>query len=236
MNKLQIFTSPEFGQVRTIDVDGQPLFVANDVARALGYSNPSKATNDHCRKAVMAWGNDSLGRRQEFKVIPEGDIYRLVVKSQLPSAERFEGWVFDEVLPTIRQTGIYADLSPELKAIFAHDKKIRAVVEHMEDHDQRLGKLETSMTVDYGQQKSLNDRHHSRAVRILGGKESQAYKKQTIKDKVFRMIWRDYKDYFGVASYRDTPAARYEEALQYLDAWMPDTNLKLEIQVKNQEV
>lgn len=236
MNELQIFTSPEFGQVRTIEIDGKPYFAGKDIALALGYKDTTNAIKQHCRGVVKHHLIDSVGRTQVLNVIPEGDIYRLVIRSQLPTAERFERWVFDEVLPTIRQTGIYADLSPELKAIFVHDKKIRAVVEHMEDHDQRLGKLETSMTVDYGQQKSLNDKHHSRAVRILGGKESQAYKKQTIKDKVFRMIWRDYKDYFGVASYRDTPAARYEEALQYLDEWMPDTNLKLEIQVKNQEV
>ena len=107
MNQLQIFNNPEFGQVRVLEKDGQPWFVANDVARALGYTNPSKATNDHCKKAITTWGNDSLGRRQEFKVIPEGDIYRLVIKSQLPSAEKFETWVFDEVLPSIRQNGGY---------------------------------------------------------------------------------------------------------------------------------
>ena len=65
-NDLLIFRNEEFGQVRTIEIEGKPYFVANDVARALGYSNPSKATKDHCKKAVMTWGNDSLGRRQEF--------------------------------------------------------------------------------------------------------------------------------------------------------------------------
>ena len=117
LNQLQIFNNPEFGQVRVLEKDGQPWFVANDVARALGYTNPSKATNDHCKKAITTWGNDSLGRRQEFKVIPEGDIYRLVIKSQLPSAEKFETWVFDEVLPSIRQNGGYIanqeNLTPE---------------------------------------------------------------------------------------------------------------------------
>lgn len=107
MNELQIFNNSEFGEVRTIEIDGKPYFVANDVARALGYSNPSKATNDHCKNAVMRRGNDSLGREQEFKFIPEGDIYRLIVRSNLPSAERFEKWVFDEVLPQIRKTGGY---------------------------------------------------------------------------------------------------------------------------------
>ena len=107
MNDLQIFKSNEFGEIRTVLIDNEPWFVANDVAKALGYTNPSKATNDHCKRAVMRWGNDSLGRRQEFKVIPEGDMYRLITHSKLPSAERFESWIFDEVLPSIRKHGGY---------------------------------------------------------------------------------------------------------------------------------
>lgn len=108
MKELKTFENCEFGIVRIVEVDDKTYFVANDVAKALGYSNPSKATNDHCKNAVMMWGNDSLGRQQEFKTIPEGDVYRLVVKSQLPQAERFERWVFDEVLPSIRKHGVYA--------------------------------------------------------------------------------------------------------------------------------
>ena len=107
MNELQIFENEEFGRVRTIEIDGKPYFVANDVARALGYTNPSKATNDHCKNAVMSRGNDSLGREQEFKFIPEGDVYRLIIRSNLPAAEKFESWVFDEVIPLIRKTGSY---------------------------------------------------------------------------------------------------------------------------------
>lgn len=105
---IQVFQNSKFGEVRIKEIDGIPHFVANDVAKALGYTNPSKATNDHCKKGIMMWGNDSLGRRQEFKFIPEGDIYRLVVKSQLPIADEFESWIFDEVLPSIRKNGIYA--------------------------------------------------------------------------------------------------------------------------------
>lgn len=107
-NELQIFSNREFGKVRIVELDGIPYFVANDVAKALGYSNPSDATNTHCKHSKMAWGSDSLGRRQQFKVIPEGDMYRLITHSKLESAERFESWVFDEVLPNIRKTGSYS--------------------------------------------------------------------------------------------------------------------------------
>lgn len=110
MHELQLFNNEEFGEIRVLEIEGKPYVVANDVAKALGYTNPSKATNDHCKKSKMVWGNDSLGRRQQFKVIPEGDIYRLIVRSKLPSAQKFEEWVMDEVLPQIRQTGGYIPL------------------------------------------------------------------------------------------------------------------------------
>ncbi len=107
MNTPQIFNF-EQNEVRTFLENDVPYFVANDVAKTLGYKNPSKATNDHCKKAIETWGNDSLGRRQKFKIIPESDVYRLIIKSNLPSAEKFEAWVMEEVLPQIRKHGMYA--------------------------------------------------------------------------------------------------------------------------------
>lgn len=106
MNSLQIFNSEEFGEVRTVEIDGKPYFVANDVARALGYKRPADAVTAHCKGSVKhRYLTD--GGEQELKVIPEGDIYRLTVRSKLPSAERFEKWVFDEVLPAIHHNGGY---------------------------------------------------------------------------------------------------------------------------------
>lgn len=106
MNSLQIFNSEEFGDIRTTEIDGKPYFVANDVARALGYKRPADAVTAHCKGSVKhRYLTD--GGEQELKVIPEGDIYRLTVRSKLPSAERFEKWVFDEVLPAIHHNGGY---------------------------------------------------------------------------------------------------------------------------------
>lgn len=112
MNKPNIFSNPLFGQIRAIEVHGKPHFVGVDVARALMYSNPSKAIIDHC-KGVSKLGIPSEGGIQETNVIPEGDVYRLIVKAADQSrnpeikekAEQFESWIFDEVLPTIRRTG-----------------------------------------------------------------------------------------------------------------------------------
>lgn len=136
---------------------------------------------------------------------------------------------FHTMEETIKQGFDLSDLSPELQAIFAHDKKIQLVMNHMEDHESRIDNLENTMTVDYGQQKKLNDQHHTTAIRVLKGKESQEYGDKALKEKVFRSIWRDYKNYFGISSYKDTPAARFGEAMEYLRGWQPDMNLRMEI-------
>ncbi|MGM0320820.1 anti-repressor protein [Enterococcus sp. AZ067] len=109
MDQSQIFNF-EQNEVRTFLENDIPYFVANDVAKTLGYRNPSDATNKHCKKAIKTWGSDSLGRRQSFKIIPESDVYRLIIKSNLPSAEIFEAWVMEEVLPQIRKTGSYTNV------------------------------------------------------------------------------------------------------------------------------
>lgn len=108
MSEIQIFNNNEFGEVRTVMIGDKPYFVAKDVALALGYSNPQKAIRDHC-KGVNETCIPTKGGNQNIKVIPEGDIYRLIIRSKLPSAEKFESWVMDEVLPTIRKTGGFVE-------------------------------------------------------------------------------------------------------------------------------
>lgn len=106
MNHVEIFKNPEFGSVRIIEENGKYLFCGTDVARALGYARPNEAVSKHC-KGTLKRRTPTAGGIQEMLFIPEGDVYRLIVHSKLPSAERFERWVFDEVLPSIRKHGAY---------------------------------------------------------------------------------------------------------------------------------
>ena len=106
MNQMEIFKNPEFGSIRTFEQNGEVLFCGKDIAQALGYRRPADAIAAHC-KGVCVLPTPSNGGIQQMKFIPEGDVYRLIVHSKLPSAERFERWVFDEVLPSIRQHGAY---------------------------------------------------------------------------------------------------------------------------------
>ena len=106
---LQLFESPVFGTIEVLTLNGKEYFPATKVASILGYSNPQKAVRDHCLKdgCTIRSVIDSLGRPQNVKFIDEGNLYRLIVKSKLPQAQQFERWVFDEVLPMIRKTGMY---------------------------------------------------------------------------------------------------------------------------------
>ena len=124
-NKIEIFESSEFGNLRTLDNDGKIMFVASDVAKMLGYSNPRKAIIDHC-KGVTKCDTPTNGGIQAINFIPEGDIYRLIAHSKLPAAERFESWVCDEVLPSIRKTGSYnlpQDYLSALKALVVSEEE-----------------------------------------------------------------------------------------------------------------
>jgi anti-repressor protein len=106
LNEIQIFNNTEFGEIRTVEINDKPYFVANDIAKALGYKRVADAVTAHCKGSVKH-RYLTEGGEQEIKVIPEGDVYRLIARSKLPQAEKFEKWVFDEVLPSIRKTGGY---------------------------------------------------------------------------------------------------------------------------------
>ncbi len=109
-NEIQIFNNAEFGDVRTITEGNKMLFCGSDVAKALGYSRPNDAIAAHCRYTAKRRTPhpQSPDKLIEMSFIPEGDVYRLIVSSKLPSAERFERWVFDDVIPSIRKHGMYA--------------------------------------------------------------------------------------------------------------------------------
>lgn len=139
MNEIQIFTSKEFGQVRTIEENGKVLFCGRDVGKALGYAIPSKAVNTHC-KGVSKLEVPTNGGVQKMLFITEGDLYRLISHSELPSAEEFESWIFDELLPTIRQTGGYiptneSDTDQEIlaKAVLISQKTIELQKQKIND-------------------------------------------------------------------------------------------------------
>ena len=137
---IEIFNNAEFGRVRIIEENGSFLFCASDVAKALGYSNVHSALQRHCKGVVKRDTVTSTRGIQALTYIPEGDVYRLIVHSKLPSAERFERWVFDEVLPSLRRNGIY--ITDPLVKQFARDPDFaHAVVDALYEQTDRVNEL-----------------------------------------------------------------------------------------------
>lgn len=146
MTDLQIFKNPEFGEIRTIEKDGEPWFVGKDVAAALGYERPTKAILDHVddedKDEVPI--QDSIGRSQNTPIINESGLYSLVLSSKLPTAKKFKRWVTSEVIPSIRKHGAY--MTPETleAAILNPDTMIRLCTALKDEQDKRKA-LEVKM-------------------------------------------------------------------------------------------
>ncbi|USG65211.1 ORF6C domain-containing protein [Brevibacillus ruminantium] len=120
-------------------------------------------------------------------------------------------------------------LSPEVQAIFFLDRKTQEI-------ETRVEKLETNMTIDYGQQLALQRTAKAQILELVGGKESPAYQNKPLRDKLFSSIWSDYKDYFNVGSYKDTPVKDCEKAKEYLKKWSPQGKLLREVEEANQQL
>lgn len=141
-NKIEVFTKAEFGELRTVNVGDKIMFVASDVAKALGYSRPADAITTHCKGSVKH-RLPTNGGMQELKIIPEGDVYRLITHSKLPAAEKFESWVFDEVLPSIRKHGAYMTEDTIKKAMTEPDFIIKLATELKKEQEQNKQLTET---------------------------------------------------------------------------------------------
>ena len=152
MNEIQIFTHEKFGEIRTIEENGKIYFCGSDVAKALGYSKPNNAILKHCRYTLKRGipHPQNPNRIIEMNFIPEGDVYRLITHSKLPYAEKFESWVFDEVLPTIRKTGSYA---PKIEC--SDPKKIEIENVYITINAKQLKKLKIQ-SINKGSEKTMD--------------------------------------------------------------------------------
>lgn len=225
--ELQIFNNSEFGEIRTITKDDEPMFCLADVCKALEISNVGNVKQRLSEKGIHTADTLTKGGMQKMIFISEANLYKTIFQSRKESAERFTDWVTGEVLPSIRKTGSYQKkLSPQ--------EMMRIQLGMLDDVSDRVSKLENTMNIDYGQQKVLNDLVSARVIKILGGKNSNTYKE--ISRKVFAEINHDYKDYFNVNSRANTPRLKNEQAVEYIKNWMPSTNTMMLIKDCNAQI
>ena len=232
MNELKIFNSVEFGEIRTVTIDREPWFAGKDVAIALGYKDTAKTLKVHVddddKRLVKVGEMSTLEIKSNYGLtfINESGLYALIFGSKLDSAKRFKHWVTSEVLPSIHKTGSYKPMTiPE---------QIQLLAQGNANHEERIVKLENTMTIDYGQQKSISDLVSSIVITHLGGKESNAYKE--ISKKVFAECNRDIKTYFSVNARNNIPKLRFSEAMEYVRNWHPCTNTAMMIRDCNAQM
>lgn len=216
MNELQIFNSDEFGQIRTVIINEEPMFCLADVCKALDLEQVSRVKSRLKQDGVTTSKViDSLGREQSATFINESNLYKTIFQSRKESAERFTDWVTSEVLPTIRKTGSY-------QKPLTQQEMMRIQLGMIDNHEDRISNLENTMTIDYGQQRVLEETVNKTVIDVLGGKGSCAYKQ--VSKKVFAECNRDLKNYFNVNARNNIPKLKFDEAVEYAKNWKPCTN------------
>lgn len=218
MNEIQIFNHEMFGDIRVIMIDDKPYFCGNDVAKALGYVNPRKALTDHC-KGVTKRDTPTSSGVQSMSYISEGDMYRLIVSSHLESAEKFESWVFDEVLPSIRKTGGYQIPQTTDGKIALLAQGHGELKQEVDSIKADLESLKNDMPILPIEADKITTAVKRRAIEVLGGKESNAYKNNKVNKKVFSSIYSNLKYNFGIRSYKSIKRCEMDKAVEIIEAY-----------------
>lgn len=227
MNDLQIFNNEEFGEVRTAVVNDEPMFCLADVCKALEMSNPTMVAQrlDDDERTKL-----DLGRQGETNFITESGLYAVILRSDKPNAKKFRKWVTSEVLPTIRKTGSYnkpMSTAEKIKLLAQGNEELNERVEKVED---KLDSLENDMPLYGCEIEELKNHISRRAINILDGKNSEAYKDASIRGTVYKDIYRQLKREYGYASsYKSLKRKYLADAHEFVDCYAAPTYLQEQI-------
>ncbi|MBN1059380.1 hypothetical protein DVS27_12600 [Clostridium botulinum] len=222
--------------VEVFEWNGKILFNPKHVADCLDIADVNSSIRNFNEKQVIKLTNSDMHIMHTRKLnnagenfLTESGVYKLIFKSKKAEAEKFQDWVTDEVLPSIRKTGSYQmpKMSKELQAIFAIDERTVEL-------DTRITKLENNTTIDYSQQEELRTLGTKKVVAILGGTDAPAYKE--LNKKVFSSFWRDYKRKLEVNSYKNTLVKDFEIGKQAIINWCPSKEVSFMIRGCNAQM
>lgn len=211
--ELQIFSNTEFGEIRTITKDDEPMFCLADVCRALELTQPSKVKERLNSKGVNIIPTLTKGGEQKLLYINESNLYKTIFQSRKDSAERFTDWVTGEVLPSIRKTGGY-------NKPMTTSEQIKLLAQGNTELSERMDRLENDMPL-YGCEIDEIQSHVKRkAVNILGGKQSNAYKDASTRNKVFSDMWNQLKREYGcVSTYKSIKRKYIADVHDFIDCY-----------------
>ena len=240
MNELQIFNNAEFGQIRTIVIDGEPWFVGKDISIVLGYKDTIAATRKNVSdedKRVCPVGTPS--GTQRMTVINESGLYSLIFGSKLESAKKFKRWVTSDVLPQLRQTGTYqlTSLSKNpVKLLEAHYEAIKFVDNKVDTLTEWVDKIEMDLPILPIEADLITEAVKRKGVSILGGKLSAAYNNRGLRKKVFSNIYSNMKYNFGIRSYKALKRNQCDKAIEIITDYKPPVFLRTEIEQCNNQM
>lgn len=227
MNDLQIFNNEEFGAVRTAIINDEPMFCLIDICKALEMSNPTMVAQrlDDDERTKL-----DLGRQGETNFITESGLYAVILRSDKPNAKKFRKWVTSEVLPTIRKTGSYnkpMSTAEKIKLLAQGNEELNERVEKVED---KLDSLENDMPLYGCEIEELKNHISRRAINILDGKNSEAYKDASIRGTVYKDIYKQLKREYGYASsYKSLKRKYLADAHEFVDCYAAPTYLQEQI-------
>lgn len=233
MNEIKVFNNAEFGEIRTLEINGEPYFVGKDVAEILGYANASKALIDHVDDEDKLNNEtlSSLGQRGGW-LINESGLYSLILSSKLSTAKKFKRWVTSEVLPSIRKTGGYSnyqELSPQLQYLITLEQKQNALeskqaeLESKIEEAKELKKDEIQEVLEYSRISTSIAKHISKAVKTKCIQVCQfASTYDAVGKKVESKIYKDLQKLFNVPSYKDLCYYQLDNVWSFIMTWQPD--------------
>lgn len=238
MEEIRIFNNPDFGDVRTVMIDGEPWFVGKDVANALGYSRERDAISNHVDKddAVKHGVTDSMGREQQTTIINESGLYSLIFGSKLDSAKKFKRWVTSEVLPTLRKTGGYRvpqTIPEQIQLLAQGNVELNKRVDILSD---RMDKIELDLPLLPIEADRITEVVRRKGVSAMGGKKSAAYQNRGLRQRVYNNIYANLKYNFSVRSYKALKRSQCDRAIEIISAWVPPVFLFDEIEMANSQM
>ena len=234
MNELQIFNSEEFGEIRTVTIDNEPWFVGIDVAKSLGYANPKNAVPKHVSEEdKLCTQIEYAGQRREVTVINESGLYALIFGSKLESAKRFKHWVTAEVLPTIRKTGSYQKpmtLEEQLQIVAKGTLEVKEEIRKVNEDLQEFKKDMPLLALEC---QKITKAKNQKVVPMLGGKDSPAYKDNSIRQQVYSDIDAQLRREFGVNTYKAIKRNQCDLAVKIINEYELPMYLKERIDTEN---
>lgn len=236
MSKLQIFNSNEFGEIRTVMIDNEPMFCLTDVCKALEITNVGNVRQRLSEKGIHTADTPTNGGIQKMVFISESNLYKTIFQSRKESAGRFTDWVTSEVLPTIRKTGSYSVPQTTAGQIQLLAKGHMELEQKIDDVNKDLQDFKQDMPLLAVECEKITRAVKTKGIDILSGKTSNAYNDNSIRSKVYQDIHNEVKRQFGVNTYKAIKRSQCDKAIEIINNYTLPMALANEVEQINAQM